>query len=116
MARRYAMNPDFLQSVPPKARAQAREETPNATPAKPVKARTTARKHAARVLGAATLASVLSIALFASPGENPALNPQASAPQKILAQGLNNVHNPVHSSTQPNRNKRNDRKQRTRLD
>ena len=97
MARRFAMNPDFLQSVPKKARQAARsnafEDRSSATAEKPAKVRTTARKHAARMLGAATLASLLSFALFASPGENPAYAPRVSTSEKTLAKGLNKAHN-----------------------
>jgi hypothetical protein len=113
MARRFAMSQDFLQSVPKKARQAARanafEGKPSATPEKPAKVRTTARKHAARMLGAATLASLLSFALFASPGENPAYAPRVSPSEKIVAQGLNSEHNPSHALTHADRKKRNER-------
>jgi hypothetical protein len=84
MARRYAVNPDYLQSVPyrskgrkAKDRAAMRPDDSSAhqgpanAPEAPATPRTTPRQHMARTIGAATLASVLAIALYASPGENP---------------------------------------------
>jgi hypothetical protein len=113
MARRFAMSQDFLQSVPKKARQAARanafEGKPSATPEKPAKVRTTARKHAARMLGAATLASLLSFALFASPGENPAYHTRVYTDEKTLAKGLNKEQNPIHALTQADRKKQNER-------
>lgn len=95
--RRYAMNPDFLQSVPAKSRAKAREASKHmrvsADAPKPVKAPLVSRQHWARVIGCATLASVLAIALCASPGENPSLNTRVSTDEKTLAKGLNKAHN-----------------------
>ncbi len=105
MARRFTVNPDFMQSVPPATRAKSRasaEHTP-ANGSATIGARTHSRS-LARVIGAATLLSAIGLALYLSPGQNPgyAKPVQSSpdiAPEKPLALSLNNVHNPVHHLT-----------------
>jgi hypothetical protein len=96
MARRFAMNPDYLQSVPAKSRAKAREASKgmqaSASADKPANAPLVSRTHWARVIGAATLASLVSVALFASPGENPANHTRVSTNERTLAKGLNKEH------------------------
>jgi hypothetical protein len=97
---RVITNPDYLQSVPKKSRAKAREASKHmrvsADAPKPVKAPLVSRTHWARVIGCATLASVLAIALCASPGENPANHTRVSTSEKSVAQGLNKAQNPIH--------------------
>jgi hypothetical protein len=94
---RVVTNPDYLQSVPKKSRAKAREASKHmrvsADPPKPAKAPLVSRTHWARVIGAATLASLLSVALFASPGENPATQTRVPPNEKTIAKGLNKAHN-----------------------
>jgi hypothetical protein len=92
--RRFAIHPDYLQSVPKgareayrskgrKAKDTAREAATDSTPApdsaSAPQAALKPRKHWARVIGAATLASLLSVALYASPGEKPAYYQPSSA-------------------------------------
>lgn len=121
MARRFVMNADFLQSVPAsarerkephKAREAAQGMRASASADKPASAPLIARKHYARVIGAATLASLVSFALIASPGEKPADITRVSPSNKNIAQGLNNAHNPIHALTnsETKRKKQNDRK------
>jgi hypothetical protein len=88
--RRFAIHPDYLQSVPKGAREAyrskgrkvkdtAREAATDSTPAPDstnapqaaLKPHITPRQHWARVIGAATIATLLSVALYASPGEKP---------------------------------------------
>jgi hypothetical protein len=97
---RVVTNPDYLQSVPKKSRAKAREASKHmrvsADAPTPAKAPLVSRTHWARVIGAATLASLVSVALFASPGENPAYHTRVSTNEKPLAKGLNKAQNPIH--------------------
>ncbi len=111
--RRFAIHPDYMQSVPTKNRAKARDSAKSmqtsASADKPAKGPLITRKHYARMLGAATLATLLSFALIASPGENPENHTRVSADEKPLAKGLKNMHNPVHALPQANGKKRNER-------
>lgn len=87
--RRVPIHPDYLQSVPKNARDPYRSKgrkakDSNATPmsepeqesapqtlTKPAKPRITPRQHWARVIGAATLASLLVFFLAVTPGPRP---------------------------------------------
>jgi hypothetical protein len=85
MARRFALNPDFMQSVPRAARQgkTTANKADTGHSSAPVRPRTTARQHWARVIGGAALASVLAFALAVSPGENPELASAKKALAKI---------------------------------
>jgi hypothetical protein len=109
MARRFAINPDYLQSIPRATRERSKRDTahhkaptsaPRAFPL-PAILKGTTRQHGARLLGAATLASILAFALAISPGENPDL----SSAQKALAKIQTIAHNPTHALHDKARNK-----------
>lgn len=93
------MNPDYLQSVPKSARTASRAPRTQATPAngatKPAEGRTSARQHFARVLGAATLASLLAFALAMSPGPKQDASTRENPSAPTLAKGLKSVHTSV---------------------
>jgi hypothetical protein len=114
--RRFAIHPDYLQSVPKnarepyrskgrKAKDTAREAATDSTPAPDsanapqdrIARRTSPRQHWARVIGAATLSSLLVFCMAVTPGPKPAPEPRVSPGSKIVAKGLNNRNNAVYA-------------------